>query len=413
MLKKIADLFFKNIGLKILALIISIILWYVVLNINDPEISKSFNCAVTVENAESLNDLGKTYEIVDGSTAYFNVRAPRSIIANLSSSDFKAVADMENLTDMSKIPIEVTATRYASQIEIMKRTENLVIETEDLMRAQYIIAADAVGEPAEGTVISSLSVSPNVLKLSGPASVVSTIDKVIATIHVDGVASAISDSVIPTLYDKEGNVVDTTKLVSNLSSVIVRAEILNVKEVPLTYETSGQPAEGYFQTGISVEPETIRIMGESADLNSISSIAIPTEVLNVEGATGNIDTTVDISAYLPDGVSLTENADKNIKVKIDIESAVTKRFRIPTANITVNGGSPGVEAVFAENEIVVEIEGLSEDLDNLRSADITGSIDISGFSTGDHKAALTLDLDEEKYRLAENVSVEFNLRRTN
>ena len=412
MLKKIGDLFFKNLGLKILALIISVILWYVVLNINDPTVSKSFSCAVSVENADYLTNQGKTYEIVNGSTAYFNVKAPRSIMKNLASSDFKAVADMENLQNMSYVPIEVTATRYTSQVEIIRRTERLEIETEDLMSGQYIIMPDSRGVPAEGCIVGGLSVSPNVLKVSGPASVVQSISKVSAVIDVQDVATNISDRVIPTLMDEEYNVIDTTKLTLNLSSVIVRADILNTKEVALVVNAAGEPREGYKMVNLSYEPKSCFVMGDSASLNSLQTIVIPEDVLDVTDATSDIHTVVDISAYLPEGVSLVNAADKNVAVDIEIEAAVSRNFRIPTANITVNGASSNMEAIFPEEEIQVSITGLREDLDLLNPQDITGSIDVSGFAPGEHKANLVLDLDEEKYSLTDAVSVEFLLRRT-
>ena len=55
MLKKIGKLIFTNFGWKVFSVIASIILWFVVVNVNDPQINKSFSCAVTVENAVPCN----------------------------------------------------------------------------------------------------------------------------------------------------------------------------------------------------------------------------------------------------------------------------------------------------------------------------------------------------------------------
>ena len=212
--------------------------------------------------------------------------------------------------------------------------------------------------------------------------------------------------------DEEYNVIDTTKLTLNLSSVIVRADILNTKEVALVVNASGEPREGYKMVNLSYEPKSCFVMGDSASLNSLQTIVIPEDVLDVTDATSDIHTVVDISAYLPEGVALVNAADKNVAVDIEIEAAVSRNFRIPTANITVNGASSNMEAIFPEEEIQVSITGLREDLDLLNPQDITGSIDVSGFAPGEHKANLVLDLDEEKYSLTDAVSVEFLLRRT-
>lgn len=321
MLKKIGNVLFRNIGLKIVALVASIILWFVIVNINDPEITRNFSCAVTIENVEALAEQGKTFEIVDGSTAYFNVRAKRSIMKNLSESDFRAVADMMNVQDYQTVPINVTATRYSGQVEITKVTKYLEISTEDLQSGQYIITAEQSGTPASGYVVGSLTVSPNVLKVNGPASLVSGIDKVVATISVENIASDISDSVIPVLYDSKGNTIDTTRLELNLTSVIVRAEINSVKEVGMTIEASGEPAEGYALSDIIYEPERIAVVGNTAVLNTITQITIPSEVLDITDAEDDVSVTVDISAYLPDGVTLFDTNEKDVMIAAIIEKS--------------------------------------------------------------------------------------------
>ena len=319
MLKKIGNVLFRNFGLKIAALAAAIVLWLVIVNINDPEITRNFSCAVTIENADALAAQGKTYEVIDGSTAYFNVKAARSIMKNLSESDFRAVADMANVQDYKLVPINITATRYSGQLEITKVTKYLEIETEDLQTGQYIVTAEQSGTPADGYVVGNLTVSPNVLKVSGPASVVSEISRVVATINVDNIASDISDSVIPQLYDRSGRGIDTTRLTLNLTSVIVRADVYSVKDVGISVESSGEPAEGYEVKEIIYEPETVKVMGDTAILNKLTQIEIPPEVLDVTDADSNVSVTIDVTAYLPDGVTLVDSAEKDISIAAVIE----------------------------------------------------------------------------------------------
>lgn len=320
MLKKIGNVLFHNLGLKIVALVASIILWFVIININDPEITRNFSSAVVIENQEALYDQGKTYEVVGGNTAYFTVRAKRSVMKNLSESDFRATADMVNLQDSNKVPINVSALRYNGQLEITKITKYLDIATEDLQSGQYIISAEWTGEPAPGYVVDTLTVTPNVLKVSGPESIVSRIDRVVATVSVSDITSDISDSVIPQLYDKNGNVIDTTRLTLNLSSVVVRAEISSVKEVGITAEAGGVPAEGYQVSDVMYSPEMIEVKGDTAVLNALSTITIPPEVLDVTDATEDVAVMIDITAYLPDGVTLVDAKQKDINLVAVIEA---------------------------------------------------------------------------------------------
>ena len=120
MLRKVTKRITNNFGLKILAAVFAIVIWLVVVNIEDPEKTKGFVIPVTIENSDYLTDMGKTYDILNNSDKIsFTVTGKRSIIEELSESDFTAVANMENINDeMTTVPVSVTASRYASQIEI-------------------------------------------------------------------------------------------------------------------------------------------------------------------------------------------------------------------------------------------------------------------------------------------------------
>ncbi len=397
MLKKIGNSLFENVGLKLVALGAAFILWLVVVNINDPNVTKTFSCSVTIENEDYLEEQGYTYEIVDGSTVYFSVTAKRSIIGNLSNSDFKATADMQSVENLSQIPIDVTATRYSSQVEITKRTQYVEITVEELMTSQYIITTQQSGEPADGYVVSSLSASPNVLKVSGPASVVEQISKVVAIVSVDNISTDISDSVIPTLYDEDGNTIDTSKLSMNLDSVTVSVSVQNEKTITLEAETTGTPADGYYLMDITFDPEEIEVMGEAVNLNTLSSIVIPADVLDIDGATEDVVAEVDISAYLPDGVTLVDSSQKNVTVTAKIEQASTMTVELPTSNLTIVDTPMNSTASFVSDTVSVVIIGLDADLSALDTSSITGTVSAAGLSAGTHNVEVELDLDEGTY----------------
>ena len=91
MLKKFGSVVTNNFGLKVLSIIFAIIMWLVVVNIDDPKITKTFTTTVSITNESAISDMGKYYEVVDGkNTVTFAVSAKRSLIEDLSGSDFKA-----------------------------------------------------------------------------------------------------------------------------------------------------------------------------------------------------------------------------------------------------------------------------------------------------------------------------------
>ncbi len=404
MLKKILKKLTNNLGFKLLAVLFAFAMWLVVYNIDDPSSSKNFTATVTIQNAQSVSDMNKCYEVIDGTgTVSFRVTAKRSILEKLDYSDFTAIADMSlmNVSDdgaEGSVPIAISANNYTSSVKVSGLTKYLKVSLEDLQEKQFVITADTKGKVADGFTLGDVSVSnPNVIKVSGPASVVGQISKVVATIDVSGMSVDISDNVVPVFYDEDDKTVDTTKLTLSSNTVTVSAKILSTKEVPIHFNTSGTPADTYSVVEITSDPETVQIKGSSSVLNPISSLEIPEEVLNVDGANKDITTSIDISEYLPDGVSLTKNSQATVSVTIRIEPYTTQNYNIPVSNISVNGLDDNYNLAFGQTTVNAAVSGMSSDLLSLNANSIKGSIDVSSLGEGTHTVDVTLTLDADKF----------------
>ena len=77
----------KNLGLKLLAFICSIVLWFIVVNLSDPVDKKVFTgIQVSVTHSEIVTNQGNTFQIVDGSNVVnVTVKAQRSILEKIKS----------------------------------------------------------------------------------------------------------------------------------------------------------------------------------------------------------------------------------------------------------------------------------------------------------------------------------------
>ena len=200
-------------------------------------------------------------------------------------------------------------------MSINNKNKYMELSLEDLMSRRFMISADTSGKVASGYALGEVSVTnPNVLNVSGPASIVKKVDKVVATIDVDGMSSNLTDNVIPVLYDSDGNEVDTTQLKLSNTTVTISAKILSVKEVPLVFSTAGTPYGEYRVVEISSTPDTVKLKGASNVLNPLVSLEIPANVINVSGAREDVKTTIDISEYLPDGVELVDSSAASVTV---------------------------------------------------------------------------------------------------
>lgn len=401
----------NNFGLKLLAALFAVILWLVVVNIDDPKISQRFSASVVIENADYLTDQGKYYEVLDDTnTIVFTVTAKRSYIEKLSNTDFKAVANMENAaidndTGRGKVPIEVTALRYSTLVTISKATQNLEIALDNLAQEQFMIGVETVGTLADGCALGEVTVSPNLLRVSGPESVVNTIDHVTANIDVTNVATDVVASVIPTLYDSEGNVIDKNKLTLNMSTVTVTARILDIKDVSLIFDVTGTPADGYAYMDMEYEPKTISIKGTVSALNSVTAVHIPGSALDISGARDDITQVIDVSEYLPDNVTVVDQSQAKVTVTVHIAQLSTKSFNLFPSSVNVLNLPEGCHLSFGTSVIRVNVSGVAEDLEALDADSITASIDAGSLTPGTHEVEIALELPGDLHHEPVRVTV--------
>lgn len=397
----------NNIGFKILAVIFAFTLWLTVYNIEDPTKSKTLTINVSVANKEYVDSLGKYFEIKDGTNKVsFSVTAARSILDKLDESDFAAVANMEQIVITEDgaegiVPIEITciANVNSNSVRLSSTSKSLKLALEDLMTKQFVVTASAFGEVAEGYALGNVEVTaPNVLKVSGPKSIVEQIASVIATIDVSGMSESWTTyRSTPILFDSEGKEVDATRLSFSDTTVNVSAEILNVKDVAIAVNPMGKPAKGYEVTSITVNPATVRLKGEKSVLNAINLITIPSEIISIAGADKDVTATVDITEYIPSGVAMVNPEQASVQITVGIGQNKEKAFNLETKNITVTGLPTGAKIRFELESVAVNIAGVEADINNLSNGTLTGSVDVTGLKTGIHEVALKLDIDESKF----------------
>lgn len=301
---------FNNIGLKILAVIFSVLLWLVSVNINDPVDTEVYrNIPVELENTSLLTEEGLTYQVLDDTDRVtVTVRASRSVLENINASDVTATADFSELSFTNTVPIRLSLSRaFGSQIEISGNIDMVRLEVEERQEKQLVIEIDQVGTPADGYIVNSvLTTDGNALRISGPQSLVSQVDRAVVEANVEGLTESINITEPIRLYDADGNEITSSRITKSVSTSNVSISILQTKEIPVTASASGEPAAGYAATGeVTCAPDRITVAGRSSALASLEEIVIPAEELDLTGATEDVVELIDIRQYLPDGVSLT------------------------------------------------------------------------------------------------------------
>ena len=419
-LKTVKNRILHNLPLKILALFIAMMLWLIVVNLNDPVIDKPFTgIQVELKNGEQLESDGKVYEILDESgTVTVTIYAPRSVIDELSKEDIHAVADLSEISVSNTIEITAYSDRENDKIESIYIPKNfLKLSIENAMKSQVYITPVITGEPAEDYIIGDVSTSQNIVRLSGPESMISKIYSAVVSVDVTGMTSSISTNTEILLYDVEGNEIANDSITKNVDSVSVNAQILQTKKVPILYSTMGTVANGYVLTSeITSNPATILIAGTKSNLAEVTSISIPAEELNVTGINMDMIQVIDVQKYLPEGIVL-GNKDYSgrttVTVGVEREEKATYVFNEQTMLIDNGDSDFDISIEELTYNLPLELAGLADTLDSLSTFNVKGKIDMNDIlaayeleklEAGTYQADVYITLPEG-VRLLEPVSV--------
>ena len=386
-LRRIKRFLTENIGLKILSIVGALALWLIVVNVDDPVVSKTYSgIQVEVLNTDAITEDGKTYEIIENSDVIsVTVMAKRSVIEDMSKDYIKATADINNITFADTVPIEVHSTRYSDRLQsITARSRSLKLKVENRLEKQVEIVAVAKGVPAEGYVMGKIKPDEEYVTVSGPESVVSLITQARTSIDITGAAGNVEKRASLVFYDADGAVITDKMLNSSFSGVDIEVDIYETKEIPIKATATGQAAEGYAATGdVICDPASVLIAGKGTRFDDCAYIEIPSEALSVAGSSENLSKSVDITEYLPWGIIFADPAfDGKVNVTIMVGPVGVRELKIPQTNITVSNVPADQVAipVNGESTVSIQVKGLESVLEALDASSITGVIDATKLS---------------------------------
>ena len=314
-----------NLFLKILSVLIAILIWLVVMNINDAEKTTSFPVPVELVNTEVITNNGKVFRVLEGSEfVTVKVRARKSIIDELDRTDFILTADMQkDLKYDRMVGITVECKNKSINIDenVSLSRSNVEVSIEDSATEQFQVHVRHTGEPNNGLVVGSMVPEQTIIKITGPVSLVEKIKIVEAMVDITGIPGMTVKTCELKLYDAAGGIIDNTylKYVGKNDGIDVTVSMLNTKTVPLKFNYTGNPAENYAVKEISYKPETVEIAGSAEVLSRIFRWEIPAEAVDVSGIDEELQLVVDLAQYLPSGVILKNGEESSALVIVEVE----------------------------------------------------------------------------------------------
>ena len=405
----------NNLGLKILSFVIAILVWLLVVNINNPIGTKSF----VISDVQLLNE---AYIDADGKMCMqdeeqvpirVTIKAQRKILDKISVNNIRAVADLQQAVSLNTDPVMVPITVLCDHImqdNIEVSPQNLSLHLEDKDTQEFVVNVTTDNtKPDRGYEIGTLTSNPEKIKITGPTSLINKIDKVNASIDVDGATEDITTEKDVKIIDKNGEeFTDSDMGYLNVSRVYVTAKLWKVQvNVKIKAGYSGSPKSGYQVESVSTTPNVISVAGSEEAFATLkdqnNTITIPDYVADISDRDSDLEEKINISDYLPDGLKLTSDSSEDVFVRVNVLPMGSSVCEVPTKNIVVNHAPDGMQVSFDTANIEVRVQKTDSSLDDLTEDQIKASIDLSDVGEGSHEVPVSIEIPDG-YELVDDVT---------
>lgn len=375
----------KDITLKIISGLIAVILWLYVVDIQNPETETTLkDIPVNIIGTEAIAESGLFILSDSNQTVSLKVKGRRKTLAGLSEQSFKAVADLRGLskTGEHSVPIQVEPSIEGVTI-LEKKPYYATVKLDKMMEIQKTINVITKGEVKEPYVALDPQITPNVVTLRGPSSIISTIGSLRVSVDISGQNKDIVTKQKYEIYNKNEEKINSSYITKDVETVQIVYPILKSKQVPVVPQLAGSVAENYVIAKTEVFPSTVKIAGKSEVIDSISQIFTePVTINRIEK-----DVEVDVPIHVTEGLKLVEPVN-TVKIKIDVERQILRTLTVQ--NIRVDNVPENLSYKLITKQLEVTLKGIESNINILRSSDIYAAIDIKNLGEGQHEVPVDI-----------------------
>lgn len=272
MMEQIKNLFRRNKLQKFVALVSATVLWFYVMDTQNPIINGSYDVPLTMSNVPE-----KFKAVFQEQTVKVKLSAPRSYFIDYSVNNIRAFANLQNYSAEGEYEIPIEAS-FPKGFELDSINPNVIhVQLDPFIEKQMVPKLTITGSPAPNAVVKQTTRSSESVTLIGPKNAVNKVERVIGYVGLKG-EGATFDLVVPmTAIDEDGRGVVGVRVAP--SAITVNVEIANElrqKTVPVVADVT--VPEGREIEQIIVAPKTVDIVGKEDIINEIEEIK--TEQLN-------------------------------------------------------------------------------------------------------------------------------------
>ena len=386
----------KTLPTLLTAFLLALVLWIYAVTSTDPTESGTFGTPIPIEIIGQDPALIRMGELP--TTLTLKLSAPRSIWGDLNNqpSLIRAIVDLSGMEAGTHVlPVQVQIGARPAQIESYTPA-TVEITLENLMTRTLPVNLAIQGEPAVGYQAETPALSNDSVTITGPEALVNQVDQVQAVLDVN----LLQQSIVRTIPLKAVDATQSpvTGITLSPSEITVTQEItqrFGYRSVVVNVVVSGQVAQGYRLTNISVFPPAVTVF--SADPSIVDSLPgyVQTEALDLTNATDDLDMFLDLS--LPDGLSVV-GGQETVLVRVGI-AAIESSAAYSNMTVEVVGLSSTLKATIAPEQVTVIVAGPLPMLDQLTIDGIRVMVDVTGLTAGTYQLTPNVEIAIQNLRV--------------
>ena len=374
------------------ALIFAVVVWIFAVTQADPAQTRTYPRSLPMEivgldpNLTIINEVPQQVNVA--------IRAPSSIHTQLEN-------------DINLIDVILDLSGYESGVHTLAPQVNLGISPAEVIRvnpSSIFIKLDAIitenfpielrmiGNPTIGFEVQPAELSAESVLISGPQSLIDTIEHAVAEINIADVSEDVQRMIELIPYDSDDIPVTGVNLSPSAIQVTVPvSQRGGFRTVVVKIVTSGQIAPGYRLTNIFALPPTVTIF--SADPNLVDTIPgfVETTPINLNMASENIE--IRVALNLPEGINVV--GSQNVTVQIGIEP-IQSSISFTNVPIQIEGLGEDLQAEISPENVDIFLSGPLPLLDELDLTKILVLIDLSERGPGTYQLVPEILLENDQ-----------------
>ena len=379
----------SNFSSLLLAFALAVVVWVSAVTAANPDVERSRTVPLEIIGLDP--DMLIVANVP--SQVRVTLRAPKTVSDSMAGSEnaVQAWVDVSGLeAGTHTLEVQTRVSGNFKPVRLVQIDPQVItITLEPLVTRTMSVNLAVNGEPAIGYEKGMPGRNPATVTVSGRASLVSEVKSVQATLNIADATQSIKTDVPVIALDENGKPVEgvniTPDKITVTQPISLQGGFRNVVVRPVI---TGQPANGYRYTNISVTPFNVLVFSANPQVLNELPGYVETQPVDLTGAEDDVETFVPLN--LPKGVSVAKTEDQRVLVQVSI-AAIEGSLNI-TLPVTPIGLPPTLSAEISPDTVDLILSGPVPVLNRLKSTDVRVVVDLNGMDIGTYQVTPNVDV---------------------